>query len=92
MLQEIAITPTGTINLSTTSRHTKKLATSTICDNGLVAKEKWTMIRSPRIAVIWTKTLHPNPLKRRRVGLAWVTHSKIPIKWSLSHVPRTPHG
>jgi hypothetical protein len=32
------------------------------------------------MAVIWTKTLRPNPPKRQRVGLARVTHSKIPIK------------
>jgi hypothetical protein len=79
-LQGSAITPTGTINLSTTSRQTKKLATSATGDNGLVAKEKRTRIRSPRMAVIWMKTLRPNPPKRQRVGLAWVTHSKIPIK------------
>jgi hypothetical protein len=80
MLQGSAITPTGTINLSTTSRQTKKLAISVTSDNGLMAKEKWTRIRSPRMAVIWTKTLRPNPPKRQRVGLARVTHSKTPIK------------
>jgi hypothetical protein len=69
-----------------------KLATSATSDNGLVAKGKRTRIRNPRMAVIWTKTLRPNPLKRQRVGLARVTHSKIPTKRSLSHVPWTPHG
>jgi hypothetical protein len=49
-------------------------------DNGLMAKEKRIRIRSPRMAVIWMKTLHPNPPKRQRVGLARVTHSKTPIK------------
>jgi hypothetical protein len=43
-------------------------------DNGLVAKKKRTRIRSPRMAVIWTKTLRLNPPKRQRVGLARVTH------------------
>jgi hypothetical protein len=79
-LQGSAITPTGTKNLSMISRRIKKLATSTTGDNGLVAKEKQTRIRSPRRAVIWTKTLRPNPPKRQRVGLARVTHSKIPTK------------
>jgi hypothetical protein len=63
-LQGSAIIPTGTANLSTISRRIKKLATSAINDNGLVAKEKRTRIRSPRMAVIWTKTLRPNPPKR----------------------------
>jgi hypothetical protein len=53
-----------------TSRRIKKLATSAIGDNSLVAKEKRTRKKSPRMAVIWTKTLHPNPPKRQRVGLA----------------------
>jgi hypothetical protein len=44
-LQGSAITPTGTVNLSTTSRQTKKLATNATGDNGLVAKEKQTRIR-----------------------------------------------
>jgi hypothetical protein len=92
MLQGSAITPTVTVNLSTISRRTKKLAISATGDNGLVAKEKRTRIRSPRMAVIWTKTLCPNPPKRQRVGVAWVTHSKIPIKREPSHVPWTPHG
>jgi hypothetical protein len=50
-----------------TSRRIKKLATSATSDNGLVAKEKRTRTRSPRMAVIWTKILRPNPLKRQRV-------------------------
>jgi hypothetical protein len=66
--------------LSMTSRRTKKLAASATGDNGLMAKEKRTRIRSPRMVVIWMKTLLPNPPKRQRVGLAWVTHSKLPIK------------
>jgi hypothetical protein len=73
-LQGSAITPSGTANLSTISRQIKKLATSAIDDNGLVAKEKRTRKSSPRMAVIWKKTLRPNPRKRQRVGLAWVTH------------------
>jgi hypothetical protein len=73
-LQGSVITPTGTVNLSMTSRRTKKLATSATGDNGLVAKEKRTRIRSPRMVVIWMKTLRPNPPKRQRVGLARVTH------------------
>jgi hypothetical protein len=40
--QEIAITPTGTANLSMTSRWTKKLATNVPKDQDLVAKEKQT--------------------------------------------------
>jgi hypothetical protein len=56
--------------LSTTSRRTKKLATNTPGDNDLVAKEKRTRKRSPRIAVIWMKILRPNLPKRQRVGLA----------------------
>jgi hypothetical protein len=51
-LQESAITPTGTASLSMTSRRTKKLATNTPGDNDLVAKEKRTTKRSPRIAAI----------------------------------------
>jgi hypothetical protein len=43
-----------------TSRRTKKLAINAPSDNDLVAKEKRTRKRSPRIAAIWTKTLHPN--------------------------------
>jgi hypothetical protein len=38
MLQESATTPTGTANLSRTSRRTKKLATNAPGDNDLVAK------------------------------------------------------
>jgi hypothetical protein len=64
MLQGSAITPIGTANLSTTSRRIKKLASSATGDNGLVAKEKRTKTRSPRMAVIWMKTLRPNPPKR----------------------------
>jgi hypothetical protein len=41
-------------------------------------KEKQTRKRSPRIAVTWTKTLRQNPPKRRRVQLAWATHTKAP--------------
>jgi hypothetical protein len=66
--------------LSTTSRQIKKLATGATGANGLVTKEKRTRTRNPRMAVIWMKTLHPNPPKRQRVGLARATHSKTPIK------------
>jgi hypothetical protein len=76
MLQESAITPTGTASLSMTSKRTKKLATNAPGDNDLVAKEKRTRKRSPRIAAIWTKTLRPNPPKRQRVGLSRVTHTR----------------
>jgi hypothetical protein len=69
-LQGSAITPTGTANLSTTSRRIKKLATSATDDNGLAAKEKRTKTRNPRMTVIWMKTLRTNPPKRQRVGLA----------------------
>jgi hypothetical protein len=72
-LQGSAITPTETANLSMTSRRIKKLASSATGDNGLVAKEKRIKIRSPRMAVIWMKTLHPNPPKRQRVMLARAT-------------------
>jgi hypothetical protein len=78
MLQGNAITPTGTANLSTTLRRIKKLATNVTGDNGLMAKEKQTRTRNPRMAVIWMKTLRPNPPKRQRVGLARSTHSKTP--------------
>jgi hypothetical protein len=70
MLLESAITPTGTASSSMTSKWTKKLATNAPGDNDLVAKEKRTRKRSPRIAAIWTKTLRPNPPKRQRVELA----------------------
>jgi hypothetical protein len=53
-----------------TSRQIKKLATSATGDNGLVAEEKRTRTRNPRMAVIWMKTRRPNPPKRQRVGLA----------------------
>jgi hypothetical protein len=43
-------------------------------------------------AVIWTKTLRPNPPKRQRVELAWVTHSKIPIKREPFTHSLDPHG
>jgi hypothetical protein len=59
-----------------TSRRTKKLATNIPGDNDLVAKEKRTRKRSPRIAAIWTKTLRPNPPKRQRVEQAQVTPYK----------------
>jgi hypothetical protein len=84
-LRGSVITQTGTANLSTISRRIKKLATSETGGNGLVAKEKHTRIRSPRMAVIWTKTLRPSPPKRQRVGLARVTHSKIPTKKGAFH-------
>jgi hypothetical protein len=45
-LQGSAITPTGTANLSMTSRRIKKLASSATDDNGLVAKENRTKTRS----------------------------------------------
>jgi hypothetical protein len=61
-----------------TSRRTKKLAANAPGDNDLVAKEKRTRKRSPRIAAIWMKTLRPNAPKRQRVGLAWVTHTRAP--------------
>jgi hypothetical protein len=73
-----------------TSRQIKKLASSAAGVNGLVAKGKRTKTRSPRMAVTWTKTLHPNPPKRQRVALARVTQSRI--KRCLSHIPWTPHG
>jgi hypothetical protein len=92
MLQGSAITPTGIAILSMTSRQIKKLATSATGDNGLAAKEKRTRTRNPRMAVIWMKTLRPNPPKRQRVGLARATHSKTQIKGSLSYVPWTTHG
>jgi hypothetical protein len=41
-----------------------------------MAKAKRTKTRSPRMAVIWTKILRPNPPKRQRVMLARVTQSK----------------
>jgi hypothetical protein len=69
-LQESAITPTGTASSLMPSRRTKKLATNAPGDNGLVEKEKRTRKRSPRIAAIWMKNLHQNPLKRQRVELA----------------------
>jgi hypothetical protein len=53
-----------------TSRRIKKLATNAPVDNGLVAKGKRTRKKSPRMAAIWKKTLHPNPPKRPRVELA----------------------
>jgi hypothetical protein len=74
-----------------TSRQIKKLATSATSDNGLVAKEKRTKTRNRKMAVIWTKTLRPNPPKRQRVRLAKVIQSKTK-KRSLSHVPWTSHG
>jgi hypothetical protein len=53
-----------------TSRWIKKLATSATSDNGLVAKGKRTKTRNLKMAVIWMKTLRPNPSKRQRVRLA----------------------
>jgi hypothetical protein len=53
-----------------TSRQIRKLAINSPDDNGLVAKGKQTRKRSPRMAAIWKKTLHPNPPKRPRVELA----------------------
>jgi hypothetical protein len=67
MLQESAIIPTGTASLSTTSRQIKKLATNVPDDNGLMAKEKQTRKRSPRIAVTWMKPC----AKTRRKGRGW---------------------
>jgi hypothetical protein len=58
------------------SRQTKKLATNAPGDNDLVAKEKRTRKRSPRIAAIWMKTLRQNPPKRQRVELARATHTR----------------
>jgi hypothetical protein len=46
-----------------TSRRTKKLATNAPDNKDLVAKEKRTRKRSPRMAAIWKKTLRPSPLK-----------------------------
>jgi hypothetical protein len=85
MLQESAITPTGTASLSMTSRQTKKLATNAPGDNNLVAKEKQTRKRGPRIASIWKKTLRPNPPKRQRVELARVTHTRAPKREPFTH-------
>jgi hypothetical protein len=59
-----------------TSRRIKKLATSATGDNGLVAKGNQTKTRNQRMAVIWMKTLRPNPPKRQRVRLARVIQSK----------------
>jgi hypothetical protein len=68
--------PIGTLqesaNLSMTSRRIKKLATNAPDGKGLVAKEKRTRKRSPKMAAIWKKTLRPNPPKRPRVELARV--------------------
>jgi hypothetical protein len=76
-----------------TSKRTKKLATSATGDNGLTAKEKRTRIRNPRMAVIWMRTLRPNPPKRQRVGLAQVTYSKTPTKKGAFHTfLGPPHG
>jgi hypothetical protein len=72
MLQESAITLTGTASSSTTS------TTNVPGDKDLVAKEKRTRKRSPRMAAIWKKTLRPNPPKRMRVKLARVTHTRTP--------------
>jgi hypothetical protein len=47
-----------------TSRRTKKLARNAPGDKDLIAKEKRTRKRSPRIAAIWMKTLRQNPPKR----------------------------
>jgi hypothetical protein len=91
-LQESAITPTGTANLSTTSRQTKKLATNIPGDNDLVAKEKRIRKRSPRIAAIWMKTLRPNPLKRQRVEQAQVTHTRAPKREHFTPSLGPPHG
>jgi hypothetical protein len=84
-LQESAITPTRTANSSMTSRRTKKLDTNAPGDNDLVAKEKQTRKRSPRIAAIWMKTLHPNPPKRQRLELAQVTHTRAPKREPFTH-------
>jgi hypothetical protein len=43
-------------------RRTKKLATNAPGGNDLVAKEKQTRKKSPRIVAIWMRSLHPNPL------------------------------
>jgi hypothetical protein len=74
-----------------TSRRTKKLATNAPDDNGLVAKEKRTRKRSPRMAVIWKKTLRPSPLKRPRVELAQVTHTRTPKREPFTCF-LAPHG
>jgi hypothetical protein len=89
-LQESATTPTGTASLSMTSRQIKKLASNAADDNGLVAKERQTKTRSLGMAVIWTKTMRPNPPKKQRLVLARVTQSrtkKVPFTHSLD-----PHG
>jgi hypothetical protein len=90
-LQESAIIPTETASLLMTSRQTKKLATNAPGDNDPVAKEKWTRKRSPRIVVIWMKTLRPNPPKRQRVELAWVTHTRAPKREPFT-CSLDPHG
>jgi hypothetical protein len=85
MLQESAITATGTASLSMTSRRIKKLATNAPNDKDLVAKEKWTKKRSPRMAAIWKKTLRPNPPKMLKVELARVTHARTPKREPFTH-------
>jgi hypothetical protein len=74
-----------------TSKRTKKLATNAPGDNGLVAKEKRTRKRSPRIAAIWTKTPRPNPPIRQRVELARVTHTRAPKREPFT-CSLDPHG
>jgi hypothetical protein len=71
--------------LSMTSRRTKKLATNAPGDNDLVARGKRTRKRSPRMAAIWKKTLRPNPLRRPRVELARVTHTRTSKREPFTH-------
>jgi hypothetical protein len=61
-----------------TSRQIKRQAANTLEDKDLMVKEKRTKKRSPRMAMIWKKTLRPNPSKRLKVELAQVTHTRIP--------------
>jgi hypothetical protein len=74
-----------------TSRRTKKMATNAPGDNDLVAQEKRTRKRSPRIATIWKKTLRPNPPKRQRVELARITHTRAPKREPFT-CSLDPHG
>jgi hypothetical protein len=74
-----------------TSRQVKKLATNAPDDKDLVAKEHQTKKRSPRMAAIWKKTLHPNLPKRLKVELAWVTHTRTPKREPFTY-SLAPHG
>jgi hypothetical protein len=74
-----------------TSRRTKKLATNAPDDKVLVANEKRTRKRSPRMAAIWKRILRPSPLKILRLELAGESHKKSQ-EGSLPHIPWSSHG